>query len=230
MPDVTIFVDESGDLGFKHKSSKFFVISYVIMINDVPMFLRNKCRRLLMNINTQKQHKHKISEFKFSEDTPQTRIKFLKLISSFDISTGVAVISKDSVKSNLKNDSIILYNYIVIDHVISAVVNHYLKTTAVYNKIFFVIDKSLTKKARQHFNSYCEEKISYLTREKHFRNDIITKIEHENSERESCLQISDYIASSVFTKFQRENSQYYDIIKNKIKHKSTWDWNNKITW
>lgn len=230
MTDVSVFVDESGDLGFKQKSSEFFVISYIIMINDVPMFLRNKCRRLLMNINTQNKKKRKISEFKFSEDTPQTRIKFLKLIASFDISIGVAVISKDSVKSTIKNNAIVLYNFITVDHTIETIANDYLKIKSVYNTIHFVIDRSLTKKAIQHFNTYCEDKIGYLTREKKFYYDLITKIEHQNSEQEACLQIADYVASAVFSKFERKNSQYYDIIKNKIKHKSKWDWNNKVIW
>jgi len=230
LTDVSVFVDESGDLGFKQKSSEFFVISYIIMINDVPMFLRNKCRRLLMNINTQNKKKRKISEFKFSEDTPQTRIKFLKLIASFDISIGVAVISKDSVKSTIKNNAIVLYNFITVDHTIETIANDYLKIKSVYNTIHFVIDRSLTKKAIQHFNTYCEDKIGYLTREKKFYYDLITKIEHQNSEQEACLQIADYVASAVFSKFERKNSQYYDIIKNKIKHKSKWDWNNKVIW
>ncbi|HEV2193427.1 MAG TPA: DUF3800 domain-containing protein [Nitrosopumilaceae archaeon] len=230
MPDVSVFVDESGDLGFKQKSSEFFVISYIIMINDVPMFLRNKCRRLLMNINTQNRKKRKISEFKFSEDTPKTRNKFLKLIATFDISIGIAVISKDSVKSNIRNDAILLYNFITVDHTIKTIVEEYLKTTSVYNTIHFVIDRSLTKKARKHFNAYCEDKISFLTQGKKFYYDINTKIEHENSESEACLQIADYVASAVFSKFERKNSQYYDIIKNKIKHKSKWDWTSKVMW
>ncbi|MDE1868287.1 MAG: hypothetical protein KGI08_11355, partial [Thaumarchaeota archaeon] len=68
MPVVNVFVDEAGDLGFSQQSTKSFVLSYVIMINDTPLFIRNKVRRLLKNTNTRRKIRGKSEEFKFSND------------------------------------------------------------------------------------------------------------------------------------------------------------------
>lgn len=54
LPVVNVFVDETGDLGFSPSSTKSFVLGYVIMTNDVPIFIRNKVTRLLKNLNTKK--------------------------------------------------------------------------------------------------------------------------------------------------------------------------------
>lgn len=230
MANVTVFVDESGDLGFDHKSSKFFVIGYVMMINNDPFFNRNKVTRLKRDINTKRKHKHKIREFKFSNDSYDIRIKFLKLIAELDVNAGVVLVSKDSVVERLRHDPPILYNYLSVEYIMTTIINNYLKPHSPYNRIDFRIDESLSKNARKQFNRYCSGKIEALSKERPFVANIITTIEHLDSNYEVCLQIADYIASSTFVKLERSNSQYHDIIKSKIKHKDVWDFNKRITW
>jgi len=227
---VTIFVDESGDLGFGKRSSMFFIIGFVIMINDNPFFNRNKVTRLLRRINSRQKHKRKISEFKFSEDSHVTRMRFLNLIKTLPIIAGVVLVSKDSVMNHLRNDPIILYNYLAVEYVITKVINEYLKASSPYNSITYIIDESLTKKAKQNFNRYCEDKIEFLSKDRPFVANIGTTIKHLNSQYDVCLQIADYIASSTFQKFERDNAQYLDIIKDKIKDPVFWDINRKIRW
>ena len=55
---------------------------------------------LLKRLNL--RNKLKISEFKFSNDTPKTRIRFLKLISTLALDVGVIATSKDSVKKEFQ--------------------------------------------------------------------------------------------------------------------------------
>lgn len=79
MPSVDVYVDESGDLGFSNGSSKFFTIGYVFTINRYPFVEKQMVTRTLKRINSRnKNHKKKISEFKFSNDSEKTRKIFLK--------------------------------------------------------------------------------------------------------------------------------------------------------
>lgn len=230
MAHVTVFVDESGNLGFGNGGSSFFVIGYVMMINDNPFFNRNKVTRLLRHVNTKQKQRRKISEFKFSEDSHEIRIKFLNLIKTLPISASVVLVSKDSVMNHLRDDPVVVYNYLAVEYVITKIINEHLKPSSPYNTITYTIDESLTKKAQKNFNRYCQDKISFLSKERPFAANIAVKIQHLNSRYEPCLQISDYIASATFQKFERGNPQYLDLIKEKIKNPIFWDINRKIKW
>lgn len=230
MPFVSIFVDESGNLGFTQNSTKTFVVSYVIVINTLPNIIETKVKRLLKNINTRHKPKRKIGEFKFSKDSHETKQRFLNLIKTFDIKAGVLVIDKNSVKSNLKSDPAYLYNYLAVNYVITNIVNNHLVKTDPYNRIVYTIDRSLSTKSQKNFNTYCEQKIDYLKNQIDRNMNVITNIAHANSILNPALQIADYIAGATYAKFEYGHSEYYDKIKNLLKYRDKWDWKNRIIW
>lgn len=170
-----------------------------------------------------------MQEFKFSNDSDITRMRFLKKINTFELKLGAVVVSKDSVKQALKTDKSLLYIYIAVHEIIDTLVNQYLKPHSPYNNIIYTIDKN-TSISEKSFNEYCEDKIQYLAKPRNFVGDIKTSIRHLDSKFDSRLQVADYVAGSVSAKFTRGESKYYDVIKNKIRHKMKWDWNNKINW
>lgn len=223
-------MDESGDLGFCPQSSKSYAIGYVIMTSATPHFIRNKCCRLLHKINDRLSKNSKISEFKFSADSEETRLKFFDLIGSFNIDAGVVAIRKDSVKAHLKTEPNVLYNYLTVHHVVPVIIRNYLKSTMPINRIKFTIDKSLSRVNREKFNYYFDQQISSVKWKEQFRADILADIEHQNSQNDVCLQIADYIAGSTFRKTEYADDHYYNIVRNKIKYRDKWDWNGKINW
>lgn len=223
-------MDEAGDLGFSPKSSQSYVIGYVIMTTATPHFIRHKTCRLLQNINKRLKTRSKISEFKFSADSHETRMKFLELIGSFNIDLGAVAIRKDSVKADLKENPNILYNYLAVHYVTPIAVRNYLKPFMPLNRIKFKIDRSLSRTDRKLFNEYYDKTVSYIKWKEGFKDDILAEIEHENSLNDVCLQIADYVAGSVFKKTERDDPTYYDLIKGRIKYRDKWDWNSKISW
>ncbi len=106
--------------------------------------------------------------------------------------------------------------------------NDYLKTFDPYNSIHFTIYRSLSKKQIKSFNEYCKEKISHKVHSKNPEMEIHTVIKHEDSKKIPMLQVADYVASAIQRKISQQDSTYYDLISDKIKHKKTLDWNNKI--
>ena len=225
-----MFVDESGDLGFDIHSSKFFVVSFVMIINTTSTRLEVLIKRALKNINIAKRRRWLISEFKFSNDSDKTKRKFLKKINSYDVQIGAVAISKDSVKTHLQKEPNLLYNYAVIDFVMKTIVDEYLVTQDPYNRIIFIIDRSLSAKSRKNFNDYAEEKAKFLTHKRNWKMDVIVSIRHEDSEQEKLLQVADYVSGSIFHKLERNNPVYYEMIQTKITHKFQWDWHGKIVW
>ena len=183
----------------------------------------------MKNINAGiKNKKKKILEFKFSHNTNVIKRKVLRNIRKLDVNIGVICISKDSVKQNLKEDSSMFYRYVIIDNIVTLLVEEYLKTYDPYNKIRFTIDRSLSKEQIKSFNDYCEKKMSFIAHERNPEMEIHTTIIHEDSQKIPMLQVADYVASATQKKITHCDSTYYDMISNKIKHKKTWDWNNKI--
>ena len=196
MPHVSIYVDESGDIGFK-RSSEFFTVGYVFTVNKFPQKENRRMKKLLKNINLGiKKHNKKISEFKFSDNTHEIRKKVLHEIQKLDANIGVICISKDSVKAKLKKDPIRFYSYVIIENIATVLVNDYMKTYDPYNNIRFTIDRSLSKNQIKSFNEYCEEKISYKTHQRDQEMEIRTTIKHEDSKKVPMLQVADYIAGA----------------------------------
>ena len=228
MLDVHVFVDESGDLGFSKQSSPFFILGYAIMLNTNSTFIETKTYRLRKNMIRSGKLKG-MEEFKFSRDSDTTKVRFLQKINTFDLQLGAVVVSKDSVKQHLKSDKKLLYNYIAVHEIIDIIIGQYLKPRSPYNNIIYTIDKS-TSISEDDFNEYCEDKVKVLARPRKFVADIKTSIRHLDSKSHSCLQVADYLAGSISAKFTRNESKYYDMIKQKIRHKQKWDWNDKINW
>ncbi|MGI0062659.1 MAG: DUF3800 domain-containing protein [Nitrosotalea sp.] len=95
--------------------------------------------------------------------------------------------------------------------------------------VFFTHDKT-SNVSEKEFNEYCEGKIKSLAYPRKFVGDIQASIRHLDSKSTACLQVADYVAGSISTKFTRGKSQYYDVVKTKLRHKKKWDWYNKINW
>ncbi len=209
-----MFVDESEDLGFNTVSTKHFVIGYVVSLNTQR--LRVNVSRLLKRLNM--RHKYKLSEFKFSNDREFIRCKMLQYIVKQNFSGGFVAIRKASVAPRLREKKGILYNFIIAEYVVSNLLASFDNVTS----INLHLDRSMSREARQHFDSYFSDKLSW----KQFIKDIDTPIKpmvfHDHSHQEPCIQIADYIAGSLFQYIERNNSCYYDVIKQKIVYSKSW--------
>ncbi len=222
MDDVEIFIDESGDLGFSSKSSQNFVVAYIIP--ERPNVLRkklNKARKTLFKKSYNKP------EFKFSRDSERVKQKVFKELSKYPMDIGLVVIDKSAVKSSLRNKPKILYNYLVVDSVTNNIL-YALQTLQMpeTTSITIQIDKSLTKEAIERFDKYFEKKTSWVSSNMGYSPRRV-KVNHENSYDDPCIQAADYIAGAAFRKFERNDSTYYGMLKDKIRFKNSW---GKIEW
>ncbi|MEM2131340.1 MAG: DUF3800 domain-containing protein [Candidatus Woesearchaeota archaeon] len=204
---VYIYLDESGDLGFSERGSKYFILTCVkiddektnILFKRIPKEIRERAlkKRIL-----------KQSELKFSNSTVLIRKRFLTRAAMLNISVYSLIIDKKFTQEKLKENLPILYNYLIkilLENVITP-----------KNKIEICLDKCMSTNQRNNFENYV--KTEFFSKFKLFPD---LKITHEDSKCNPALQVIDFICGAFGYKYNTAklmgNCEYYtDIIKNKI--------------
>jgi hypothetical protein len=75
---MQVYIDESGDLGFSSKSTRFFVVSFMITRNHMIIDLALK--RILKKLHKRKKYSQRSSELKFSNSNNAVKNIVLKKI------------------------------------------------------------------------------------------------------------------------------------------------------
>jgi len=208
-----VFVDESGDLGFSVKASKFFVVAYVFL--EDPWVVRKVVKRILKRLH--RCGKYRGSELKFSNSSHEVRLTVLRKLSEVEWETGLVILEKRKVKEELRADPNRLYNYVIVHNVMKNMLSR-LKPG---EKLTVCVDRSLSESNREAFNDYALRKAKWVWDRELGRtpplHDSQIEVIHETSEKEPCLQLADYVAGAAFQKVERGKEEYYKLIKNKVK-------------
>jgi hypothetical protein len=201
---VYIFIDESGDLGFKARSSRWFVLAAVIVPDRRALELT--VRKMLSHIN--KNRRRKLNEFHASSEKANTRTRVLKKLEAItEIKIACILINKQSLRPSLKKDAKYLYNFAVYTLVerilVSDVVN-------IGRAVSISIDRRDTGRHEKErlvndilvlLSRYCEGAFS---------------VDLNTSHEDKPLQSADFISWAIFRKYEYDDLVYYSIIKSKI--------------
>jgi Protein of unknown function (DUF3800) len=212
---LEIFVDESGDLGFGPRASLHYVIAYVIpaSAHRARADIARVARRL-------KTSGIKIGEFKHSHDSVTARNAVFGAMASIEFAAGVVAVDKAAVKAELKGNKAVLNNFLIANYVASSVLSYEPE------HVTMIMDQSMSKEAREHFDEYFKRKISYRSMQKSVVEPVV-EIHHENSNNDRCIQMADYIAGACFLWFERGNRSEYSRILGKIRFTNGW---GRINW
>ncbi len=204
---VHLYVDEAGDTGFKDRSSKTFVIGYVVAQN--PQRLASRLKKLMSRLS--KRHRLTIQEFKFHNDTQKVRSIVLDLIARSEIRCGFVAANKRTAIQFFKDNRDKFYNYLAVNYPIKNIV--YERPA----KIVYIIDRqSWSKKRRESFDLYVQNKASWVSVMENKSNPPIVETNHKSSYDCPCLQVADYVAGAVFRAVERGMHEYFDQIKEKF--------------
>jgi hypothetical protein len=208
---LDVYVDEAGDLGFSERATKFFVVAFLAC--DTSINTRTEMKRALKRLHERRKYPYSNDELKFSKMNGYCREYVLKKVAQSGSHLGVVVVQKDRVAKKLREDLTVLYNWLVVHNIMSAL--HPLLETTQKMNVFF--DKSLSKKRIASFNEYVKEKTSYLSYAKgsNLPYDCVAAY-HVDSRVEPCLQAVDAIAGAYFQLYEHQNAAYVAIIKDKI--------------
>lgn len=197
MPNIYVYLDESGDLG-KH-GSKFFTVAAICTKNPKPI------ENMIKKVRERKLKKKlkDISEFKGNNSSPEIRKHILKKLASLDCSIAIIVITKDQILSRLYESKDKLYNYVV---------GLLIRNTELAGKdIEVVIDKKTSNKLLQaDLTDYIKRQIS--ERKLLFN----VEVRHIESHCSKCLQATDFVAWATNRKYSYGEDEYYKLIEPKI--------------
>lgn len=208
---VNVYLDESGDLGWSldkpyHKggSSRYLTIAFVICQSEKKHLLQRIVRKVYERTKTDPK-----LELKGSSLTTDIKCYFAELVRNTvsmnpDIIIGSITVNKSKVKSHIRKDANKLYNYMIRLAVLPKV-----KGEPVVN----LIRDNKTIKVKSG-NSL----IDYLQTEMWFYFDSPTSLVDlpSDSKKVKNLIFIDWINNLIWGKYENNNSQPYDILKNVI--------------
>lgn len=194
-----IFLDESGDLGFKEGSSKWFIFT-IVLTND-----HRRIEKIIKKIHKNLSKKYRrVYELHAYHADEITRKRVLKLLAQEDLKVLCVVLNKDKVYVDLQQQKNYLYNYtanILLDRL------HNNNLINISDPIYLYIDQKDTKKSlRDNFEKYLQE--NFIKR----RGDGVN-IQIKPSHTEKCLQAVDFMSWAIFRKYEQGDCSYYDLIK-----------------
>lgn len=198
-----VFLDESGDLGFKKKSSKWFL--FTIAIVDDYRALERVIKKVWKHLK--KRHK-KSGELHAYHENAITRKRVLRMLNELDsLKIMCTVLDKKKIHIDLQNQKQYLYTYtanILLDNLYGK------KILSKDEPIHLFVDRKETKKKLR------TDFINHLTESVEGKHEggfsVILHSSHENK----SLQAVDFLSWAIFRKYEYGDSEYYDIIKSKI--------------
>lgn len=199
-----VFLDESGDLGFSKKSSKWFLFTVALTSN--PRLLEKAVRKVWKPLK--KKHK-KLGELHASHQEEITRKRMLKILSEIeDLKVFSVVLNKEKVYVDLQNQKHYLYNSTA--NVLLGMLHDNKEILKDDEPLHIYIDRKDTKKTvRENFIELLTESMK-IKRTAQFS--IVLDSSHDNK----SLQAVDFISWAIYQKYEKGDEKYYKIIKDKI--------------
>ena len=196
-----IFLDESGELGFKASSSKYFVITLLACDEGELYSLRRIMKKVRNKIIKKKLKKY--PELKGNNSNDHIREDVLKRFMGTKSEIFVIILEKSKVYEYLKDKKDKLYNYIS-----NLILN---ECSLEDSNIKLVVDKSKSNHSlREDFDNYIRKKLDEKNQA------CKLSIKHENSQNEAVLQVLDFVSWAIFRNYEYQDHRFMEIIKNKI--------------
>jgi len=197
-----IYLDESGDLGFRQGSTKYFSIAFVIVKEP------KKFRRCVKSVKV-KYNIPKNDELKGAKSRKIIKEDLLRKFSALDLEIHAITVRKENVDLRLRKNTNILYNYIVGLSLVKRILEEPMNIS-----VTLLVDKRITSVTSGfNFNDYLRYKIWYEAE----RRDIDLNILHLDSHQAYAIQGIDIICNSIFRKYSSNNYELFNIIRGKVK-------------
>lgn len=201
---MIVFVDDSGDAGFKldKGSTRFFVIACVIFDDDLEA-LKTKVAI--------KEYRRKLKfpddvEFKFFKSSEDVRKGFLEAVNPHKFRIRAIVIDKSKIRSNeLKYNKSSFYSYaikIVLQHSNNTIINAKIRIDGSGDRIF---KKSFLTYLRKQLNSKQKK--------------VMKNCKLVNSQSDELIQLADMVAGSIRRSYditKKDAPSYRNTIKKHV--------------
>lgn len=206
-----IFIDDSGDPGFKGTTSANFVMASAVFIRpEVATELNRHISDFRKSLGWQDE-----AEFKFRKTNKQIIKQLLSEICKYDFRVYAVYVDKSSCERMLPVfDREKLYNWTIKE----------LLSIIPMNEAYVKIDGRSSKEHKLRVVSYLRREINTAQQHK------IKKIKTEDSTKDNLIQLADLVAGSINRSMQQNKTdaqEYLTILKKKIATIQRLDLKNK---
>lgn len=201
---MLIFVDDSGDPGFKFDkgSTSYFVIALVIFDDDLEA---EKTSVRLKELRRELGFPDDV-EFKFNKSNPRVKESFMTCLADAQCRVRALVVPKENIYSDeLKNNKNSFYSYIiklVLKHNGGSVFDAKIRIDGSGDRVF-----------RKNFLGYLRKELNSGDVK------IVKNCKLVDSKRDVLIQAADMAAGAIrrsYDKSKKDHSLYKNIIKDKI--------------
>lgn len=198
MTKQLVFIDDSGDPGFKKVSSSNFVMAAALFMNpEVAMLLSKQITDYRESLGWRDNY-----EFKFTKIRKDIIVKLLKVVSEYDFQIYAAYVDKTGFRQTAPIiDKEKLYNWAIKE----------LLSIIPLKEAKIEIDGRSSKQNMRRTATYLRREINRDGSKK-------LVIKFEDSVNDNLIQLADLIAGSINRSMtdKTDSNVYIDIIKNKI--------------
>jgi len=205
---VFVYLDESGDVGFKFRqgSSRYFVVTLLLITDPLPFHEAVDELRSSLGFEAG-------NEFKWVNSSHDVRWAFLRMLRRQDFTARVLVIDKELMTAPHMRKRDTFYNFLV-----QLVLKH---DNGTIREATLILDESVkSKKSKQHLATYLRQQLNANPEDRKIR-----EVRYHASHSDNLIQAADMLTGAVYTHYHRGNSEYLDYIRVKIS--DLWPWRPK---
>lgn len=198
-----IFLDESGDLGFRENaknSSRFFIVTVMFVSGSIRPIQKVVSKTHAYLKAAKGNHP---SVLHAVHESPATRKYLLKLLRDKGCKIMAIILNKKKVYTKLHDEKQVLYNYvtnILLDRICSR------QMISSDETLELIASKRETNKfLNENFKDYLEQQIS----QKHKRK---LRVGIQTPAQNKVLQAVDFASWAIFRKHEKGDDEYYKII------------------
>ncbi|MBI2797729.1 DUF3800 domain-containing protein [Candidatus Saccharibacteria bacterium] len=199
---MLVFIDDSGDAGFKlgKGSSKHFVIACIIFDDNLDAEeTALRIKRLRRSLGWRDYR-----EFKFNKTTKAIRLKFLEEVKSCNFRVRAIIADKSIIRSEeLKTNKNSFYNYMIKE---------------VLSKSDGSIKEARIRLDGHEDRAYKRAASTYFRTHVNSKSSILKDMKFVNSKGDNLIQLADMIAGSLLrsTTSKSDCQQYIGVVKQRI--------------
>ncbi len=194
-----VYLDESGDTGFKFDrgSSRYFVVTLLLVDDPIPFHAAVAALRARLGFAEG-------NEFKWYKSSEETRWAFLRMLRKQDFAARVLVIDKTLITAPHMRKGETFYN-----ELIQLVLRH---DDGSITDATVILDESVKSKQRkQGLTTYLRKALNVDPGRQR-----IKEVKYHASHTDNIVQATDMLAGAVNARYKRDRGDYLDYIKPKI--------------
>lgn len=198
-----VYLDESGDPGFKARSSRFFVVTILLVENPDPIL--EAMSDLRAELRFQPDY-----EFKSYKSSDRVRYSFMRMIALQDIRIRAMVVDKEKiVDEELKQRKPF---YIELVRMILSS-----EGRAIENSHLIIDESAKSRYSKQGMQTYLRKGLNSPGGSR-----IVSHVRFHSSRANGLIQATDMISGAIYSAYERGNSAYLELVRHHIE--VMWMW------